>query len=224
MASPDPSFTNSAPASGPRSPLGWTSREPMRGSAITGGIMTLATSAIIFMSTLTEWAAIPSGMWGGVSRYNLWELGVELGSFSFHLFGMTLFVTMVIAIVFLCLNTTGQRRVAGGWLLALMIFQFMMVMTVLLVYDEHTRMRVGVAAMLAVPATLVGLVGAIVALVGSRISSVEPIAPRPRPMPRQAAPERSLTAALEELTALRDKGFLSEEEYERKRKQILGLD
>jgi membrane protease subunit (stomatin/prohibitin family) len=39
----------------------------------------------------------------------------------------------------------------------------------------------------------------------------------------QAAPEADLTAQLEQLAELKDKGILTEEEFEAKKKQILGI-
>ncbi len=48
-------------------------------------------------------------------------------------------------------------------------------------------------------------------------------APSPAPPPTEAPQTKSYVKELEELSALRDKGILSEEEFQAKKKQILNL-
>jgi hypothetical protein len=54
---------------------------------------------------------------------------------------------------------------------------------------------------------------------GSREEPAEAAAPAPAP----AAPEPEYVGELERLSQLRDQGILSEEEFEAKKKQILGI-
>jgi len=54
---------------------------------------------------------------------------------------------------------------------------------------------------------------------GSREEPAEAAAPAPAP----AAPEPEYVGELERLAQLRDQGILSEEEFEAKKKQILGI-
>ena len=57
----------------------------------------------------------------------------------------------------------------------------------------------------------------------SRDEPAEAAAPASAPAPAPAAPEPEYVGELERLAQLRDQGILSEEEFEAKKKQILGI-
>ena len=57
----------------------------------------------------------------------------------------------------------------------------------------------------------------------SRDEPAEAAAPASAPAPAPAAPEPEYVGELERFAQLRDQGILSEEEFEAKKKQILGI-
>jgi hypothetical protein len=57
----------------------------------------------------------------------------------------------------------------------------------------------------------------------SREEPAEAAAPAAAPAPAPAAPEPAYVGELERLSQLRDQGILSDEEFEAKKKQLLGI-
>lgn len=210
----------------------------MRGGAVTGGILALSSAGVSFLLTFAPWAHEPPELFGDPLEQNLWDLGGSLGFFPFGIFGMITFANTVLSVIFLALNTTRQRQGTAISLAMTAFIQLIVLFNVIIAADENNLSAEGLPWMLCFLAALVLIAGSITALVGSRSPAVEAVGPSPDPAPPNRArtgaapspapppdrPERSLTASIEELAALRDKGFLSEEEFEQKRRKILGLD
>lgn len=230
---------SSQPPHGPPMPYTSQGREPMRGGAVTGGILALSSAGVVFLVTFADWAYEPPELFGNPLKQNLWELGGSLGFFPFGFFGVVAFANVVLSVIFMAMNSTRQRQGTATSLTMAAFLQLIAFFTVGVAAEENQLSGSdGTPWILSLLGCVILIAGSITALVGSRSPAVEAVGPPPAPAPPHPSqtdtmpnpgpppsrPERSLTSSIEELAALRDKGFLSEEEFEQKRREILGLD
>lgn len=204
----------------PDRPRARQAREPMRPAAITGSVLALIGSAILLLSTFLPWKEFKFlGLGKNPSLWDMADLQQEFTPYG---------LPGVLAIASLVIGTTyfvpAQRVRLTGAVTGLLVAATALGVTIwtIKVLDDIPASPHGAGAFVAVPAIVIAIAGEITAWAGNSAPAV-PLAMTVTATPA-ASGETNLTRQLRELAALRDQGIITEDEFQAKKRQLLGLD
>lgn len=203
---------------GPQPQYFRVNRDPIAGLAIFGAVTIVVMSLLIWALTFGSWVED-----GSIGVFDHSRLGYFLGYFP-H--GLLLPLAIASAVMSLAVFAIGNARRRRTWAVLLLVCTIVMALLVLssmlrigglreFAIEDDYRAVPGLAAWLSMAASLVAVVAALLVVAKPAKLITVPVADETR---------SGLTGELEELADLRDRGLITAEEFELKRKQILGLD